>query len=124
MRSLLLTLVVLSAGCLLVPPGGYVRTTRPPPPSSPPYGAAPSSPYLSESEAVALAEQYAQSRGVRVDHVKRAHLDGDGRWHVDLRGPGKDRAKVLLDARTGHILWAKLHTGKREREHGDEDDDD
>lgn len=117
MRSLLLGLLVASAGCLFVPARTYYQ---PGPPV--PAGSRPPSTFLSESEAVVVAGQYAESRGLQVDRATRAHLDGAGRWHVELRGRGNDRAKVLVDARTGRVLKAQLRDG-RDREDAWEDDD-
>ena len=64
---------------------------------------------LSEAEAVSVATGYARANGVEVSRVKHAHLDGAGRWHIDLRGDhGRDRAKVLVDAWTGQVVRASL----------------
>ena len=83
---------------------------------------------LSEREAVDVAGRYAASQGLQVDQVKHANLDGEGRWHVDLRGRGHEKAKVLVDARTGAVLKADLKAGKggkgKHGRHGGEDEDD
>ncbi len=64
---------------------------------------------LTEAEAVNVATGYARANGLSVNRVKHAHLDGAGRWHVDLRGDhGKDKAKVLVDAWTGQVIKASL----------------
>ena len=64
---------------------------------------------LTESEAVGVATGYARANGVEASKVKHAHLDGAGRWHVELRGDhSKDKAKVLVDAWTGQVLKASL----------------
>jgi hypothetical protein len=107
-----LPLAVLLAGlsaCIVVP----ARRYPPPPPPPPPPAAAPAPApapayapaYLTEQQAVDTAFRIARERGLRVEHVKHVHLDGRGRWHVELRGHG-DRARVLLDARDGRLLRA------------------
>jgi hypothetical protein len=107
--ALIVVTLALLSGCMLVPPhGGYM-----PPPPEPAYRVVPPPPrparLLSEGEAVDVALRYAASRGLDRVRVKHAHLDGDGRWHVDLRGDrGHDRAKLLIDARTGEVLRANL----------------
>ncbi len=64
---------------------------------------------ISEHEAVTVALGYARSQGVGVSRATHAHLDGAGRWHVDLRGDhGRDRASVLVDGWTGEVLRAQL----------------
>lgn len=64
---------------------------------------------LTEQEAVGVAMGQARAHGVEVSRVKHAHLDGAGRWHVELRGDrGRDRAKVLVDAWTGQVVKAVL----------------
>jgi hypothetical protein len=122
MRSLLLPILVVSAGCMVVPPHVMYRT-----PGAPPPAAAPAERLLSEREAVDIARDEAASRGVQVDSVKHAHLDGDGRWHVDLRGRGHGKAKVIVDARSGRVLKADVKAGKagkgKHGRHGDEDED-
>src|SRR5512133_1055338 len=120
MRSLLLPILVVSAGCMIVPPHVMYRAPGAPPP------AAPAERLLSEREAVDIARGEAASRGVEVDGVKHAHLDGEGRWHVDLRGRGHGKAKVIVDARSGRVLKAdvKAGKGKHGRHDDDEDEDD
>lgn len=64
---------------------------------------------LPEEEAVGVAMQYVRSKGLSASEVRNAHLDGAGRWHIELRGDrGRDRAKVLVDGWTGRVLRAKL----------------
>ncbi|HSN14856.1 MAG TPA: hypothetical protein VLT61_09510 [Anaeromyxobacteraceae bacterium] len=122
MRSLLLPILVVSAGCMIVPPHVMYRAPGAPPP------AAPAQRLLSEREAVDIARGEAASRGVQVDSVKHAHLDGDGRWHVDLRGRGHGKAKVIVDARSGRVLKADVKAGKAGKDkhgrHGDDEDED
>jgi hypothetical protein len=116
MRSLALPLGLLAlAGCVVY----ETRPYRPPPPGSavaPPPAPAPAR-YMGEQEAVDAGFQIARARGLAVDRVQRAHLDGEGRWHLDLRGHG-DRAQLLLDARDGHLLRGKF----KERGRGDDED--
>ena len=111
-----LSLAVLLAGlsaCVVVPARPYApRPPPPPPPAAPPPAPAPA--FISEGQAVDLAFRIARDRGLRVDRVKHVHLDGRGRWHVELRGHG-DRARVLLDARDGRLLRGKFK--------GDDDDE-
>lgn len=118
MRSLLLLPVLLaSAGCLIVPPRvGYPATVVQPRPG------APAERLLSEREAIDIARSHAASRGLRVDRVTHAHLDGDARWHVELRGGGNDRAKLMIDARSGRVLKANFKDGKGKRGRDDYDD--
>lgn len=109
MRALAAPLLAFAlAGCIVVPARHY-PPGRPPPPGPPPSAApAPPAPrLLSQAEAIDLAFRHARERGLRVDRVKKAHLDSAGRWHVDLRGNG-DKARVLLDARDGRLLRANL----------------
>jgi hypothetical protein len=99
--------VALLSGCMVVP-RGYMA-----PPPEPAYRAAPPPPapgrLLSEREAVDVALRYAAYQGLDRMRVRHAHLDGAGRWHVDLRGDrGKDKAKLLIDARTGEVVRAKM----------------
>jgi hypothetical protein len=71
---------------------------RPPPPR-----------VLPAPEAVAIATQYARSRGLVIDYIHNAHLDRHARWHVDLGGAGgRDRAVVTLDGFSGRVLAARL----------------
>ncbi len=74
------------------------------PPPAPPATGGP----MAQQQAIDAAAAYARSQGLAVDRTQRAVLDGDGRWHVELRGPGGNRARVLVDARTGQILRARL----------------
>jgi len=62
---------------------------------------------IAESEAVSAATAYARGKGFAVGRVKHVHLDGAGRWHVDLAGErGNETAKVLVDGWTGQVLKA------------------
>ncbi len=100
-------LVLLAA--LAVTTGCYVYA-RPYPPAPPPPAAQPPPPgarLLTENEAVNIAFEAARQRNLDVNRVQHAHLDGAGRWHIDLRGHG-DHAKFLIDARTGQILKGKF----------------
>ncbi|HEY6097907.1 MAG TPA: hypothetical protein VIW03_00660 [Anaeromyxobacter sp.] len=100
MRALPLALLLGLAGCIVVPARRYAP---PPPPPPPPAAPAPVPVLISEQQAIDLAFRIARDRGLGVDRVRHAHLDGRGRWHVELRGHG-DRARVLLDARDGRLL--------------------
>lgn len=105
MRALAAPLLALVlAGCIVVP-ARHVPPGQPPPPPAP--APAPAPRFLSEAQAIDLAFRYAHERGLRVDRVKKAHLDSAGRWHVDLRGR-RDKAKILLDGRDGRLLRANL----------------
>ncbi|HYG69692.1 MAG TPA: hypothetical protein VD838_18600 [Anaeromyxobacteraceae bacterium] len=66
---------------------------------------------LSEREAIRAAEDICRERGLDVDRVHHAELDPEGRWRVELRGPTGDRAKLLLDARTGRLLRGRFRDG-------------
>jgi len=105
MRTVTL-LALLLAGCVVAEP-----RPPPPPPAAPPEAAPPppARPALiSEAEAVRIAANFARSRGADVQRYK-AKLDGQGRWLVDLKAQrGVDRARVLIDARDGRVLRAKL----------------
>ncbi len=70
---------------------------------------------LTEEEAVGVAIGFARSQGLSASQVKHAHLDGAGRWHIDLRGDqGRDRANVLVDGWTGQVLRSKLKDEDRD----------
>ncbi len=70
---------------------------------------------LTEEEAIGVATNYARSQGLSISAVKHAHLDGAGRWHIDLRGDrGHDKAKMLVDGWTGQVLRAKLKDADRD----------
>ncbi len=70
---------------------------------------------LTEEEAIGVATHYARAQGLSISQVKHAHLDGAGRWHIDLRGDrGRDKAKVLVDGWTGQVLRAKLKDEDRD----------
>lgn len=118
MRALALTSLLSLAGCLV-----YAQpepTYTPPPPETGPMpepgpapapstapAPAPGETSLTREQAVAAAFRIARDRGLEVDRVKSAQLDGAGRWQVELRG-SFDRARVLLDARDGRLLKGKF----------------
>lgn len=77
---------------------------------------------LSEREAIGIAHRIARDRGLDVDRVTHSHLDGSGRWHVELRGR-RDRARLLLDGRDGRLLKGRFKE-KGDRREDDEDWDD
>jgi peptidase YpeB-like protein len=114
MRALpLAALLAALSACIVVP------ARRPPPPPPPPPAAPAPAPvpayapaYISEQQAVDIAFRLARERGLGVDQVKHVHLDGRGRWHVELRGH-HDRARVLLDARDGRVLRAAFRDEDR-----------
>src|SRR5512136_918083 len=67
-------------------PAGPATT---PPPSTPPAAR-----MIAEPEAVAAASDYARAHGYAVARVRHVHLDGAGRWHVELQAEGSgDKAK-------------------------------
>ncbi len=115
MRQALLLLALLASGCVV-----HERVPPPPPASPPPPPAAPPSPPpsarapmpqgpIDERGAVRAASDFARGRGLIVERYK-AKLDGHGNWRVELRSDrGHDKAKVLVDGRTGRVLRAKLH---------------
>ncbi len=112
MRPRLLWLVGLAA-CYVGPPRYYQPPPdRAPPPARPlppPPPGAPPGRMITEREAVNAAAGYARSRGVTGLRLEHAHLDGAGRWHVELRGDrGRDRAKIMVDGWTGRVLRAQL----------------
>ena len=101
MRKAALLVALLAAACYV----GQSRYQSPPPQQQ----SAPARRMLTEAEAVNVATGYARSHGIAANRLKHAHLDGAGRWHVDLRGDhGRDRAKVLVDAWTGQVIKASL----------------
>lgn len=104
------------------PYGEQVPPPEPPPaaPLPPPSRPAPRQ-YLSERQAVDVAFQIAADRGIDVARVRHAHLDGNGRWHVELRG--RDRAKLVLDARDGRLLKGQFKQHGRGRGDDEEWDD-
>ncbi len=117
MRSLALALAALAAsGCVVY----ETRPYRPPPPAqgAPP----PDARLISENEAVNVAFDAAHQRGLQVDRVRSARLDGAGRWHVDLAGRG-DRARLLIDARSGRLLKGKFRAHARDEDEDDREDD-
>jgi hypothetical protein len=105
------------------PPPSAVPTAATPPPSAAPTAAPPEPPNpvppppaqsagppraVEERQAVKTASDYARAKGLSVERYK-ANLDQYGNWRVDLRSDhGNDRAKVLVDGRTGRVLRAKL----------------
>ena len=105
-----------AAGCYLGPPRYY--QPPPPPRPAPPPAAAPPAPaqrVLSEQEAIAVAMGHARSNGLKVNRVRHAHLDGAGRWHVEVHGEqSHDTAKVLIDGFTGQVLKASLKDDGRD----------
>ncbi len=106
MRKTCAVVALLAAACYVGPPRYY--QPPPVPPQAPP-AAPPARRMLTEAEAVNVAVGYARANGVEVNRVKHAHLDGAGRWHVELRGDrGRDRAKVMVDAWTGQVVKASL----------------
>ncbi len=85
-------LLLLASACVVV------AHPRPPPPT-----------VLPQPEAVAIATQFARSRGLVIDYTHSARLDRHARWHVDLGGAGgRDRALVTLDGFSGRVLGARL----------------
>jgi len=87
--------------------------SRPPPApdaaSRPPPGPTGSPKMIAKSEALSAATGYARSHGFAVGRVKHVHLDGAGRWHVDLVGEKpKEKANLLVDGWTGQILKATM----------------
>ncbi len=114
-RPILLLALFVLGGCVVV---ARPRPAPPPPPPPPPPAAAPA--LISEGQAIDIALRLARARGLAVDRVQHANLDGAGRWHVDVRGHG-DRAKVLLDGRDGRLLRGKF---KSKGDHGRDDWDD
>ncbi|BDG03363.1 hypothetical protein [Anaeromyxobacter oryzae] len=112
------------AGLLLL--GGCVTYVRPypapvPPPApaespAPPPRPAPRA-YIAERQAIDIAFEICRDRGLSVETVHRAHLDGAGRWHLDLRG--RDRATLLLDARDGRLMKGQFR--QRAQVGGDEE---
>ncbi len=130
MRPLVLALAALAAsGCVVY----ETRPYRPPPPSAAPPGSPPGAPPgapsgearpVTQQEAVNVAFDAARQRGLEVDRVHGARLDGRGRWHVDVRGPA-DRALLLIDARSGRLLKGKFRQrgGPDEREDRDDGQD-
>lgn len=88
-------LVLLSVGV-----SACVVAARPPPP--PPR-------IVSAPEAVAIATDFARSRGLVVDYTVAARLDRRARWHVEVGGAGgRDLARVVLDGHSGRVLHARL----------------
>ena len=97
---------LLVAACYVGPPRYY---QPPPAPRQAPSPAPTARRMLAEAEAVNVAVGYARANGVEASKLKHAHLDGAGRWHVELRGDrSKDKAKVMVDAWTGQVVKATL----------------
>jgi hypothetical protein len=66
---------------------------------------------ISESQAVAAATSHARAQGFAVARVTHVHLDGAGRWHVEIAGErGQEQGKVLVDGWTGQILKSSLRS--------------
>ncbi len=118
MRALALTSLLSLAGCLMYtqPEPAYPPPSTPPPARGPapepesgpqPQPAPGEGAALTEQQAVDAAFRIARERGLAVDRVKRARLDAEGRWQVELRG-AYDRARVLLDGRDGRLLKGKF----------------
>jgi hypothetical protein len=64
---------------------------------------------IARSDAVAAATGYARAHGFAVGRVKHVHLDGAGRWHVDLVGDRpQEKANLLVDGWTGQVLKATM----------------
>jgi hypothetical protein len=101
MRTVLALALLLAAGCV-------VHERVPPPPDRPPPPPAERTRLLTKDEAVRVASDFVRERGLSVRRFK-AKLDSHGHWRVDLKGDGGgDRAWVLVDARSGKVLKAKL----------------
>lgn len=130
MRALALLSLMSLAGCMVYtetaedyppahrPPPTPAPTqpppSQPPPPPPPPEARPSPAPapaqgdrLLTEEQAVDAAFRQARERGLVVDRVRRAQLDREGRWQVELRGP-YDRARLLLDGRDGRLLKGKF----------------
>lgn len=109
MRYLLVAALFVASACIVVerPAPGPSPVRHVAPAATPLPAPAPPSGGLSEREAVAKAFDYARERGLEVDRVTHAHLDGQGRWHVEVRGAG-DRAKMLIDVRDGRLLKGRF----------------
>jgi uncharacterized membrane protein YkoI len=106
MRKAAPLVALLAAACYVGPPRYY---QPPPAPRQAPSPAPPARRMLAEAEAVNVAVGYARANGVEASRLKHAHLDGAGRWHVELRGDrSKDKAKVMVDAWTGQVVKATL----------------
>jgi hypothetical protein len=134
MRKGAALLLLFAGGCYLGPPRYYPGppAAKPAPPPAPPVKPAPAPTptparapapaaqpapatpsgtprMIAEPEAIAVGTDYARSHGFPVSRVKHVHLDGAGRWHVELQGEGgRDVAKVLVDGWTGQVLKANL----------------
>jgi hypothetical protein len=98
MRRSFILLLLLVGGC-------YMEAhPQPPPPRM-----------LSSPEAVAIATQFARSRGLLIDYTQNVWADRRARWHVNLGGAGgRDQALVVVDAFSGRVLQARLHGPKGE----------
>jgi uncharacterized membrane protein YkoI len=108
MRKAAPMVALLAAACYVGPPR-YYQPAPSPPPAARPAPAPQSRRMLTEAEAVNVAMGYSRANGVEVSRLKHAHLDGAGRWHVELRADrGKDKAKVMVDAWTGQVVKASL----------------
>jgi len=119
MRKAAPALLLFAAGCYVGPPRYYQSPAAPSPPpparaAEPAPSPAPASPggspkMIPQSEALAAATAYARAHGFAVGRVKHVHLDGAGRWHVDLVGERpQEKASLLVDGWTGQILKATM----------------
>jgi hypothetical protein len=115
--ALLAALSLTASACIVVehpaapPPRAYaVPPAAPAPPSAPAAPASPAQarPGIGERDAVARAFDYARDRGLEVDRVQEARLDPKGRWLVELRGKGGDRARMIIDAQDGRLLRGRF----------------
>ena len=74
-------------------------------------------PVLPAREAVAIATQYARSRGLVIDYTKNVWLGPQARWHVLLGGAGgRDNAAIVLDGFSGRVLSAQLRSARGEHQ--------
>jgi hypothetical protein len=112
-------LALLSACVVVDTPPPPPPVVQPAPPQPPPARAV----AVDERTAVARAFDYARDRGLQVDRVNHVHLDEQGRWHVDLRGPGGDIAKMLLDGEDGRLLKGRFREKGAGGDGADERDD-
>lgn len=111
-------LALVAGGCIVVERPAPAATTvyRPATAGAPvPAGSPAPASQLTREDAIQRAFDYARDRGLEVDRVHEAQLDGRGRWRVDVRGPG-DRARMLLDARDGRLLKGRFRESDPELE--------
>lgn len=109
MRTAALALLALSSACVVVErPVPSRAVYSPAAVAQPAPAAAPAPrPAIGRDEAVRRAFDFARDRGLEVDRVHEATLDGRGRWRIELRGQG-DRARMLIDARDGRLLKGRF----------------